>query len=248
MPFPNPKQPIDFAVEPVLKDVGIAVAVNRSRHCIQSLSHAKNALNCIDQQQLSNVIKYDILRLGFAHGQEFSDRIYIDGVEIPRIEICANSPAMGNMYFSNCMFNELRLDPSVTSQDCPVFSGCMIEVLDGRVSAKDLPTGRFDKCDIETFADDVQTNSSVFKIEAPAGIKILLSILKKLFNQSLSGRDEGAFYRGIDLSYKTIVPEVLAILRKFNFAVKSDKGSDDVWLPIRRKKSEVVEILSAPLM
>jgi len=238
---------VQSAIKHALGEVGLGVA---GRNLSQNPSRSgqfKAAFAATEKGQIGDVIKFDLVHLAQRTGQELTEQVFIDGIEIISFSIDADRSWLSNVTFSNCSIRHLQIDPSAISASTPNFQSCIIEELDGRVSMKDLPQGRFNDCLIESFADDVKTNSAVFKTEAPVGVKVLLSILKKLFIQSLSGREEGAFSRGVDAASVPVVPEVLATLKSLNFAVRSERRSDKVWLPTRRKKREVLEILSAPM-
>lgn len=234
-------------IKRVLGDVGIGVAARNFKANASGDGRLKAAIGAIEKGHAGEVIKFDLLQLALATGHEISQQVFIDEIDVPGFSISASQTWLGRVSFSNCTIMRLQIEPSVSAVNSPNFVGCIIDEVDGRVSEKDLPTGRFSDCLIETYSDDIKTNSAVFKTEAPIGVKVLLSVLKKLFVQSLSGREESALSRGMEPLSVGIVPEVLAILRRFNFAIRSDRSTDKVWLPVRRKKAEVLEILSAPM-
>lgn len=241
------KWPSHNAIKHPLGEVGIGMASRVLAKNSDQKGMFKAALGAIEREQIGDVIKFDLVHLALRTKHEITDQVFIDGIEIESFSIDADQAWLANVTFSNCSIRILKIDPSATSANTPNCQSCIIESLDGRVSNTDLPQARFNDCLIESFVDDVSTNSSVFKTDAPVGVKVLLSILKKLFIQSLSGREEGAFSRGIEPTAVPVVPDVLAILKSQNFAVRSDRRSDNVWLPTRRKKREVLEILSAPM-
>lgn len=240
--------PVDHRrIKHVLGEVGLGVAARCFRVTSSREGQFKAAFTAIEKGRAGDVMKFDLIQLAIKSGQEITIQVFVDAIDIPMFAINSDQTWLGKVSFSNCSFQRLQIEPSVAVGNSPSFVGCMIEELDGRVSSKDLPEGRFIDCLIESFSDDVKTNSAVFKTEAPIGVKVLLSILKKLFVQSLSGRDESAFSRGMDAGTVGVVREVLAILKRANFAIRSDRSTDKVWLPVRRKKGEVLEILSAPM-
>jgi hypothetical protein len=85
-------------------------------------------------------------------------------------------------------------------------------------------------------------------LDIPEGLKILLTVLKKLFLQPGSGRQEGAFYRGaIDSRGARLVPEVLALLSKQKIAEKTRIRGKDMWLPNRSESARVRKVLASPM-
>ena len=240
--------PVDHGlIKHVLGDVGLGVVARNFKITSSREGQLKAAFSAIDKGRVGDVVKFDLVQLALLSKQELTSQIFIDGIDIPNFSIRVDQNWLGKVTFSNSSIQRLQIDPSVSSGNCPNFIECIVDEMDGRVSAKDLPEGRFTGCVFESFSDDVKTNSAVFKTEAPVAVKVLLSALKRLFVQSLSGREEGAFSRGMDASSVGVVPEVLAILRRFNFAIRSDRSTDKVWLPVRRRKGDVLEILSAPM-
>ena len=118
--------------------------------------------------------------------------------------------------------------------------------MEGRVGKEDLPESCFSNCDFGEFDSSANTTSGILELDVPEGVRVLLTILKKLFDQSMSGRKEAALSRGLDGSHQKCAPKVLHILKKYNFAHPSERAGDPVWILAHRKRARVMQILNAP--
>jgi hypothetical protein len=112
-----------------------------------------------------------------------------------------NTENFGKLTFSDCLFESIEIDSQGQGDSLPVFQGCVFMLVKGRSGPEDLPAGRFDSnCSFEEFSDSAQTQSSILNSSLTKGEKLVLTVLRKLFVQSLSGRAESALYRGLDLN------------------------------------------------
>jgi hypothetical protein len=136
---------------------------------------------------------------------------------------------------------------SVHADNLPQFESCLFGVLDGYFGPSDLPRN-FKDCDISSFVLGGNTAAQIMHSDLPEGLKILLTVLRKLFLQPGAGRQQAAFYRGaIDARAERIIPEVLALVAKHDLAEKARYRGRDLWLPNRREAARVRQILAAPM-
>ena len=157
-----------------------------------------------------------------------------------------DSANYGNLQFNNCLIGLLCLEGEVEAAKLPVFRGCYVGVLEGRTSTEDLPTGIFVDCEIESFDIYTPTTSSIMQLDVSPGIRVLLSILKKLFLQAGRARQESALFRGLDHRVRHLVPEVLNILAGEGIACENRQGGKSIWVPVRKHSSRVRSILASP--
>ena len=71
---------------------------------------------------------------------------------------------------------------------------CMIEKLVGISNAKRLPDW-INQCDVGEF-DSLNTNAAIMRSSAPMPVRVLLTILRKLFIQRGRARKESTFFQG----------------------------------------------------
>ncbi|MCS5830741.1 NACHT domain-containing protein [Klebsiella variicola] len=109
-----------------------------------------------------------------------------DGVELLFENVGCN---LNHLTFKNCFFSLLNIDTQCDSSSLPIFDGCAILKIRGRASEKDLPLFNFrDGTEIEEFTESAETQSSILSLNGLSkGEKVMLSILRKLFIQSLGG-------------------------------------------------------------
>ena len=150
--------------------------------------------------------------------------------------------------FHDCLFQRLEVSSSADPALLPNFQECYIGTLDGRVARNDLPAEIFDsKCVIDSFGDSSQNTAAILALPLSTGIKVMLTLLKKLYLQPGAGRRESALFRGLDHRSRVLVPEVLQLLSREGLTVRSTIGEEPVWLPIRNEGVRVQRLVSSPL-
>lgn len=153
---------------------------------------------------------------------------------------------MHELHFSHCLFGSVLIESDVIPERLPHFFNCMFELINGRLSALDMPKLAFDpSCEYAAF-DSSTTSGAIRAGQLSAGEKVLLVTLRKLYVQSLSGRAEGALYRGLDVDERRYIPDVLRLLKKHHLATEYNRGDGVVWLPTRKELHRVKRIISAP--
>lgn len=90
------------------------------------------------------------------------------------------------------------------------------------------------------------TTSALIGAEADRKIGVLLTVLKKLFLQSGSGRQRGAFYRGLDQSERVWVDPWLDKLKSLEFYSVIRAGGNEILVPDRSKLGRVGRVMSRP--
>ncbi len=174
--------------------------------------------------------------------------LYIRNVLIPEIVIDNNTADLRDIFFQEAMVTKIDLGSSVIVENMPRFMSCYFSVVEGRASSQDMPAEIFPDCEYDYFDTTTTTTDSILQLETPLASKVLLTILKKLYAQRGTGRRESALFRGLDQRAQRLVPDVLDLLRKHGFAVKTKLREQDVWLPA--KSSHVIrrarQLLAAP--
>ena len=146
-------------------------------------------------------------------GKEVEADIYIKDVLIRELEIGSDAPNASRIHFRDCFLGELDLDPELDSSWIPKFYRCFIGSLYGRVSEEDLPSQAFEECIVDLFATETGTTNQVLDLPFAGGVRVLITVLKKLFERPGNGRRENALYRGLDHRAKRLVPDVLQLLK-----------------------------------
>jgi len=172
----------------------------------------------------------------------------IKDIFFPELEFGEEGACCPNIQLVECLVGKLDLPHSVKAKGLPVFKSCHFGLIAGRSSKNDIPVSNFVDCSFDCFDEGAETTNAIMSMDEPIGTKVMLTILKKLFAQSGSGRRENALYRGLDPRSKDIVPKAIELLKKEGFVVKSKQGENTVWYPVKSSKirTRALKMLSAP--
>ena len=101
-------------------------------------------------------------------------------------------------------------------------------------------------CHFETFSSYDYTTASMMQLNVGLGVKVLMTVIKKLYLQSGSRRQENALVRGLDQNARSLVPSVLSILEANKMAKRLNLDHRIVWVPNRAHYGRIFAILEAP--
>lgn len=150
--------------------------------------------------------------------------------------------------FNDCIFDSIEVGDAENSKILPHFSNCLFLTVTDRTSKNDIPAEKFDeKCIYEKFSDSIKTQNSIMNANLSRGEKLVLTILRKVFIQSLGGRSETALIRGLDLNTRPLVPDAIKLLQQEGLLILFNRGDGNVWIPARKELSRVRKILGSPL-
>lgn len=152
-----------------------------------------------------------------------------------------------SMTFMDCLVESIEILDSSQDRFLPNFKSCVFMLLRGRSGKDDLPTEKFDSsCTFDSFSDSSKTNSSILNSALTRGEKMVLTILRKLFVQSLSGRAESALFRGLDLNDRQLIPDAIKLLQHHGLLMLYNRGDGNVWVPNRKEINRARKILATP--
>ena len=152
-----------------------------------------------------------------------------------------------SLVFRDCLFECIEIAGDAEVKLLPEFQGCIFLLVRGRTGFTDLPSDRFDsRCTYEKFADSAETQAAILGSSLTRGEKVILTILRKLFIQSLSGRADSALYRGLDLNDRQLVPDAIKLLQQHGLLILYSRGDGNIWVPVRKEIARARRILSAP--
>lgn len=247
------KRPYDFeldvlrAIECTIGAIGIAVAAHYRGEI--SMGQIRSAIRYAKDEKgaISHNVFMDIIELAIHCGFNVESNLCITGVYLKELELSAGMPDIHNVTFQGCFFGRIGIDADVEESLLPKFRECFTSELDGRTSRQDLPVDLFDdKCIIESYTSTFCTNDAVLSLPIPLGIRVLLTVLRKLYQQRGSGRKESALLRGLDHHAKRMVPSILQLLQREGIASSYRSSDYVVWIPDRRKMQRVGRIIAAP--
>lgn len=187
----------------------------------------------------------EIVAVMARRGLRFSEdaEFVIRDAYLTELEFEENTEGLGSVVFQECIFGHVKIGTNVKSGDLPRFNNCEIGVLDAVPDIQSM--GVFVGCEYELLLP-ATTNADVMNSQLPDGIKVLLTILRKLFIQPGRGRRESALLRGLDQHARILVPDVLAVLQKHDVCKPAKKGGNEGWMPVRTLLARVRRIMASP--
>ena len=232
----------------VIGSTGIALSANKLESLDFNDGKIAACIKVLEKQTFgeSGAIAADLMQLAIKMDLAISQKIEVSKIMINILELDNNRNDLSNITFVDCFFGLLTIGTEIESENCPNFQGCLIQELEGRISTTDLPAGCFMDSVVEEFLSTSGTTSSMLELQIPAGARVLITILKKLFVQSLSGRKENALYRGLDVDHQGKVSKVLLLLKSHGIVSQSGKVGEPIWIPVRRHRPRVLNMLGSP--
>ena len=195
----------------------------------------------------ANYFAGDLSRLIVKSGFNVRESVRLSGLHIPELELEANTADLSKLEFRDCFFGRVTIDRKIQFSNFPFFHECYIHEIDGPLSRDDLPKDRFDgQCVIELYVAKANTTNTILQLDLPLGVKVCLTILKKLYEQRGSGRKENALHRGLDGNARRLVADVLRVLQTEGLATPDRSRGDIIWHPDRSSRSRVGRLISAP--
>ena len=244
--------PFDFPlsvltdIESAIGNLGIGIASLR----VKDKCFSENKINAAlveTQRHDARYMAADIVKLLMEVNFDIQKEIVLTGLLISELEFDMTNGDLSKLRFRDCFFSRVDLDPETNSDRIPSFQECYVDEFEGRVSRDDLPSDKFDKkCVIENFTQTAETTSKILTLELPLGIRVCITILKKLYEQSGSGRKENALHRGLDHRARRLVSDVLHVLQSEGLAIPDKTREMTIWRPDRGKRARVGRMIAAP--
>lgn len=225
-----------------LSAIGISVA----KSTLKNDHRSSNFQHAVDRANPTSALRLDLLQTGLAIGSKFSSNITIRDLHIRDLEISGTADSDGLIYFTECIIDNLDVDPSSSLCLKSRFQSCLIRTINGVHSQGDIPSLLDDACMIDEFADGAKTNAAILETDIPLPVRVLLVILRKLFFQTGRARRENAFYRGLDTNAQRYVSEILDILISEGLTSRDKNGGEPLYIKNRHETSRIGKIISAP--
>ena len=207
------------------------------------------ALQALDGQHSVGALRADLAALLIELGHSLVKNSIIEGEVFENycLIVPHASADLSRLTFRNCLFQEIELTEAEGKGELPQFQSCVFMTIRGRSSKADIPDGSFDNdCTFEEFPDRAETQAAILSTKLTRGEKLILTLLRKLFVQSLSGRANSALSRGLDLNDRQLVPEAVRLLTQHGLVALYSRSDGDVWIPIRKEISRARRMLAAP--
>ena len=228
-------------------DVGSAVAALRCRKSGIKAGQIERALQRsaqeLDDGGILAVDIYKILQnLEIPYEKEY---VEIKNCYILDLVIGETMTNMSLVSFKNCIVQTLYIEFDVDWTKAPHFFSCDFGAIEGRMRKEDLPVDTFDRtCTFETFSRYASTTHEILNLNIPEGVKVLLTILKKLFLQKGRARQQSALMRGLDHRSRRLVPDILAAIEREGMATQLTSTENLLWKPERSQSARAFAMLS----
>lgn len=225
------------------------VAAFRAQRMKHSATKVRAAMSHVIQEHQAFTIAADLSLVLLEMGASCEgDPIYIREVIVPELRFDDPSSDLHVLEFQDSVIGVLAIGPDFPELQLPRFVRCHVGAVEGRTGARDLPTSQFSECDFGAFEEPAKTTNAIMSLALPLGTKVMLTILRKLYAQSGTGRKASSFYRGLDSRAQSLVGDVLGLLRREEIVTRSSRGTEQIWLPTRSQDSRkrALAMLAAP--
>lgn len=230
----------------VIGHYAIAIATRKLQYELNT-GALQSLMTAIPDTSGLNVLRADLLSLAVSLGVAVPFPVLIEGVffQPDPLELDERLPDMRGVTFQDCYFEELHVES--VGAHIPQFRDCVVQRLLGKSSYADLPADRFVNPSVNDFEVAANTNASIrATTNLTTGEKVLLTLLRKLFVQSLGGRSEPALYRGLDTAERQFVDPIVRFLAQQQLITLMNRGDGTVWIPVRRKLDYIRKLLANP--
>tara|TARA_R110002124_G_scaffold261843_1_gene427806 strand:+ start:188 stop:2467 length:2280 start_codon:yes stop_codon:yes gene_type:complete len=183
-----------------------------------------------------------LLLLANSDASEKAKWVVVDDALIEQLDLRQSPSAFKKIRLSQSIIGDLEIDEA-NKDGIPHFSGCLIDTVRGPSSGSDLnlwlgdsSIGQFERYDL--------TNDAILELDLPKGLKVGLTVLRKLYLQSGGGRKENAFFRGLSSDLRPLIEDVLHTICSHGYATKSNRSASNIYIKSSDMVSDVHAILN----
>jgi AraC-like DNA-binding protein len=220
-----------------------AIDVCLKKCAIPSVTSIQAMMQILNTHPSLNSLKADIVIFSIHASLPIKYPCVIDGVFFNYVTLNLEQPTdLSGLIFSNCYLSLVELNPE-SQEKLPTFKDCIITEISGYPDKANIPANKFIDTEIEDYSNHPQTNAAIRNESISTGEKVLLTILRKIFLQSLSGRSESALYRGLSTSEKQLVDPLINYLHQSGYVVPITRGGTSIWVPVRKHLHNIRRII-----
>lgn len=234
-------------IEHSMGELGIDVLSTRANEQGLVRGQVEAALNVAIRNHESDVVASDLVRMAMACGFDLDHSVEVRDVFVDEIYVGAGTGSCTGVTFRDSYISRLVIDIGGLTDGIPAFRGCYIGELEGDFD-RGVPPARVALED--TIVDSInvisQTTRSILELDLPRGVRVLLTVLKKLYRQRGKGRKQSALLRGLDHQSQRLVEDVLVVVKSEGLANPAKRGETIIWLPDRSQSGRVGRLLSNP--
>lgn len=227
--------------------IGVEVVTNKLREIDERSAGGKIFSACTEalRRWASNILCLDLIQAARENSDQREidfGRITVEGGTLPVLDL-GDGPMPRGLKLKSVIIGEFH-----APEQSPMgfqLEDCVFERVFGYDSSTSFPDW-IKGCDGIVF-DDAATNADILRLsELPLGIRVALTVLRKLFFQRGSGRKENALFRGMAQDAQAIAKSLLPVLQSEGIAFPATTRGNKMWYPIQGERRRVQEILDAP--
>ncbi len=228
--------------------LGIGVAVFKVEESVTSSGKLNAVLSKAAEHEDLAFLVLDLARVTIEARGSIDTALLIRDIYIPELELYQGMKDCSKLRFRDCYFSLIMIDPDIIAAHMPRFEACYIDEVEGRSSRGDLPTEAFgNSCIVDKFSEAPETTAAIGAMDFPLGARVLLTVLKKIYLQSGSGRKENALHRVLDHNGRRLVGPILKLCQGEGLISAYRRGGLDmtIWVPDRTKMARVAKIVTS---
>ena len=234
-------------VSVALRELGREMVASRTDDAISRVSIA--LLKASDRSELATTCA-DLISILMDHQLSYSGApLTIQDANFGTVTV---DPELdfSKISFARCIFDTIELGRSSAAKDAsnfPRFHDCLIGKIEGAASQSDVPAGILTgTSSVEQYATFTATNDAVMRSPLKDEVKVLLTILRKLFIQSGTGRQHSALRRGLPASLTKHVEPIVVVIKAEGYAQDVYIDRRTILIPNRTKNADALAIINGP--
>ncbi|WP_449221229.1 NACHT domain-containing protein [Tistrella mobilis] len=185
----------------------------------------------------------DLIKLATENRERIPQNIFLHDIYMETLDI-EDHVDISNVKFVSCAFEVININIDDLN-GFPNFEGCQIGQINVNPSVFDEIIKVISVCnEIDEKVLNDFTYDDLRQFEIPDQFMDLLSILDKLFVQSLSGRLESAMYRGRPPERRRSIDSILRNMEREGWISYSKRAGERIIVPERTKALEARRIIS----
>lgn len=208
---------------------------------LKQLSAAAKILSELECHSAHNEL---LLSLLYAMSDIEETHVEISEFELDEIFLSDLDYDRSMVRFSDGIIHSMHFDPTCDRSLLPKFERCIISRVIGARTREEL-SEFCTSCTLSELEKSGETTDTILDSRLPVPIRVLLTVLRKLYMQKGGGRKVAALYRGLDTHSRQYVDDVIQLLISEGFVQRS--RSDAILLPVRTLTGRVRKIMADPL-
>ncbi|MBI5155098.1 hypothetical protein HZA57_07660 [Candidatus Poribacteria bacterium] len=190
----------------------------------------------------------DVLKVCMLRREKLRDPIVITEACISSLCVDDLDGPLESTTFDSCLIGTLDFVMGSDPTRLPRIQSSCIGALRGCLRKEDVPEKLLlPGTTVQSFEPIPFTPDAILESNLPLPVRVLWTILKKLYVQKGAGRRENALRRGLDHRAARYVSEILEALRKSGFAQRNTAlDTEPVWYASRSMRERAMRILSNP--